>query len=59
MYQVDTIKDGTDLYYVIRDMEDLSILLSPTKYLNGNASEGASKRTGESPGRKQDIESGK
>ena len=26
MYQVDTIKDGTDLYYVIRDMEDLSIL---------------------------------
>ena len=30
---IDTIKDGPDLYYVIRDMEDLSILLSPTKYL--------------------------
>ena len=37
MYQVDTIKDGTDLYYVIRDMEDLSILLSPTKYLKFKA----------------------
>ena len=33
MYRVEEIKDGTESYVVIRNTEDLSIVISPTRYL--------------------------
>ena len=32
-YQVDQVKDGAEIYYFLRCMDDMSIVVAPTKYL--------------------------